>query len=503
MDIISYECQQLGIDFLISDRTFSTKIDLKVDVDVDTSLIPGALGRMLLVEVLGFESQDHFDLLEELELGICEKIDLLLQNGDGDNDGDGDEEKNEDLNNYAILKDAVLVCFHTDVEMNLNKERLDIDRDVDDMDFSDCTRYLSDIVAQHVREYALASPIELDEFNDPQLKVNLNIIPEKSFVPSMHVEMDGGYVSHHDIAEYWDSSTLLVFDDLVSQDLRKRLLDVMIGGDSELEYHDARNGPDPNRWVSGVLLDVPDDESSTDTVASTNINSDNDNVEDGDIDMDEQEGGWGLKDECLQEICYKPHAAIQEMESILSRLFANFTVSRLPATVLGGDITPLTANAPTAVDIFDYHIDADPNLTPSSPWTDVYGRYPNRALGKPRFMSCLVYLNEEWDSDEWGAPTRFVDVPTDDVEELNVYDVQARPGRCVIMDQDVGHTVVAPNASAGKRPRYSLVWKLILHPQSHGQDMKDLAGKRGAIWPDVEYFGSAALNPNDEKSAQG
>jgi len=48
------------------------------------------------------------------------------------------------------------------------------------------------------------------------------------------------------------------------------------------------------------------------------------------------------------------------METILSNLFPDFTVSRLPPTVLGHDITPLTANAPTAVDVFDYHIDADP-----------------------------------------------------------------------------------------------------------------------------------------------
>ena len=154
----------------------------------------------------------------------------------------------------------------------------------------------------------------------------------------------------------------------------------------------------------------------------------------------------------------------------------------------------MTANAPTNGDVFGYHIDADPNITPSSPWTDVYGRYPNRAAGKPRFMSCLIYLDEEWDGDEWGAPTRFVDVPTEDIDDLNVYDVKAYPGRCIIMDQDIGHSVVAPNAAAGKRARYSLVWKLILHPKTVGQDMKQLAGGRKSFWPETEYFGSAAQN---------
>jgi hypothetical protein len=96
----------------------------------------------------------------------------------------------------------------------------------------------------------------------------------------------------------------------------------------------------------------------------------------------------------------------------------------------------------------------------------VFGRYPNRSRGKPRFVSCLLYLNGEW-KDEWGAPTQFYDPPTG--ETFRVY---PRPGRCVIMDQDITHTVIAPTKAAGARPRYSLVWKLILHPKSHGQSVR-------------------------------
>ena len=98
-----------------------------------------------------FESQlqDHFDLMEELELGVCEQIDLLLlQNGDGDGgDGDGngngneeeDEEENKDvdenndqnINKNATLNYAVLACFQTDDEVyRNNKERVDIDIDI-------------------------------------------------------------------------------------------------------------------------------------------------------------------------------------------------------------------------------------------------------------------------------------------------------------------------------------------------------------------------------------
>lgn len=118
-------------------------------------------------------------------------------------------------------------------------------------------------------------------------------------------------------------------------------------------------------------------------------------------------------------------------------------------------------------------------LTFSAPWTDVYGRYFNRSHGKPRFVSCLLYLNDEW-SEEMGAPTQFYDPPTGET-----FPVFPSPGKCVIMDSDVTHTVVAPNKSAGLRPRYSLVWKLILHPKKNRQSMD--------VFPDSEplLIGSA------------
>lgn len=75
-------------------------------------------------------------------------------------------------------------------------------------------------------------------------------------------------------------------------------------------------------------------------------------------------------------------------------------------------------------------------------------------------------MNDEW-GDDLGAPTQFYDPPTE-----STYEVYPRPGRCVIMDQDVTHTVVAPNEIAGAQPRYSLVWKLILHPKKEKQSMK-------------------------------
>jgi hypothetical protein len=132
------------------------------------------------------------------------------------------------------------------------------------------------------------------------------------------------------------------------------------------------------------------------------------------------------------------------------------------------------------LDYIDFQIDLNQSITFSlAPWTDIYGRYFNRSHGKPRFVSCLLYLNDEW-SEELGAPTQFYDPPTGET-----YQVFPSPGTCVMMDADVTHTVVSPNKSAGLCPRYSLVWKLILHPKKNKQSMK--------LFPDCEplLIGSA------------
>jgi hypothetical protein len=293
---------------------------------------------------------------------------------------------------------------------------------------------------------------------------------EKGACPTIHVELDAAHVTDAYSSTTWlDTSTVLVFDDLVNDDLRQRLLSVVLGPTAK-DWNDIQEGPDPKRWVRGGLLDTPSDEEEIPTPV---------------VETESTTTCWGLRDEAVEEICFEKHDAIDEFEKILSeKVFPQFIVSRLPEAVFGACVSPLTANAPTHGDHFDYHIDGDPNLTPPSPWTDVYGRYPNRLKGKPRFMSCLIYLNDEWDANEWGAPTRFLDLPTD-----QSYDVFPKPGRCVIMDQDVSHTVVAPNTSADKRPRYSMVWKLILHPKEDLQEMTSLAVYRK--WPEPILFGSA------------
>lgn len=376
--------------------------------------VPGATGRVLLLTRTGVLDEEVDDLVE----AISHEIDELL---------------------YASSSSSVSQPLP-----QLNQPiLLALERTVPTLR-SDLVRFMNEIVARNVATYEMAVPL-------PRKKEEA-VIPR----PTIRAEVDGSMVVGSAGGEvFWDTSSVLVFDNVISDDLRRRLLDVVVGrSDYEDDPWDcAKDGPDPRRWVRGGLIDIPG-----------------------------QEGQpcWGLVDEAIDDLCLH-HDAFEEFETKLSSLFPNFTVSRLSEAVLGDAVSPMTANAATVGDIFNYHIDGDPNMTPPSPWTDVYGRYPNRQRGKPRLVSCLVYLNDEWKT-EWGAPTRFLDVASD-----THYDIQPKPGRCVIMDQDITHSVVAPNEAAGKRPRYSLVWKLILHPKDHDQCMSIV----GDDWPDPVLIGSA------------
>ena len=96
-------------------------------------------------------------------------------------------------------------------------------------------------------------------------------------------------------------------------------------------------------------------------------------------------------------------------------------------------------------------------------------------------MNYLIHLDEEWDGDEWGASTCFDYVPTEDISDLNVYDVKVCP-------YVPGYWAYCGCAKCRCRETacYSLVWKLILHPKIIGQDMKHLASWRKLLWPEKE-----------------
>ena len=145
-------------------------------------------------------------------------------------------------------------------------------------------------------------------------------------------------------------------------------------------------------------------------------------------------------------------------------------------------------NASDETSTFRYHIDGCPMtlLHPQSAFAKAYGgNYANRtpmrddengarASVKPRFVSLLVYLNDEWDP-EWGGETKFLDEDS----QIGLL-VAAKPGRVVLFDSDVKHSVCPTTTSSTdsnsnnnnkKNKRFSLVMKLIALPK-HMFDLK-------------------------------
>ena len=232
----------------------------------------------------------------------------------------------------------------------------------------------------------------------------------------------------------FDASQIVVIDGLVDEKLRSSMM-TLLGGDL----------PRPNEtiWQRGSLRDVLDDDG---------------------VKTNKKKRSWGLKPKDLKSLASAD--PIVEFQSRI-RLFlddvnknSSFTLSLLPTAALGDDISPITVNAPFYGEDFQFHIDADPFVFPPSPWRDFFGKYVNRDPKKPRLVSALCYLSDNWDS-SWGAPTRFRDPPTQ-----SHIDVLPKPGRVVLLDQDIGHSVIAPTIKANK-PRYSIVLKLVLHSGHH------------------------------------
>ena len=114
------------------------------------------------------------------------------------------------------------------------------------------------------------------------------------------------------------------------------------------------------------------------------------------------------------------------------------TATPMPKGVYGEEIPPVTGNAPTSNDKpYAWHIDGDPLTTPPGPFSDCYGRYGNRSGEGPRFVSVLVYLNEEWD-EAWEGRTEFLD------RDGEVYKTKVTPGGVILLDMDITHRVETP-----------------------------------------------------------
>ena len=207
---------------------------------------------------------------------------------------------------------------------------------------------------------------------------------------------------------------------------------------------------------------------------------------------------WGLKPSLLRKLERQPPPCVVAVQSRLARLYPEYTIAHMPP-IGSGELdrppgaapadegneggaaagaaqytaTSFVANAATYGSAFQWHVDADPSSLPPSAWLRRHGDYANGEAGKPLFVSLLVYLDPVWRRD-WDAETLFL-AEGPGVGVL----VQPRPGRCVLMHQEVLHRVSTPSLTA-RRPRFSLVWKLVFFPRAQPQGQGQGQGQREA-----------------------
>jgi len=215
-----------------------------------------------------------------------------------------------------------------------------------------------------------------------QLNVPLETSPTCSWDPfsvsvAMNLELDGAYVKTRVCGvesdeERWDTGRVCVLDNFFGEKERVELLQQITAPDFNV------SAPPPDAKWERSLSDQPG-------LPQT----------------------LGLKCDVLHDLCEMPSRAVLEIQSRLTRLYPEYIVSRMPEAVLGDEFTPLVANAPITGDHFSWHIDADPNMLPPSPWRDRHGPYINREPAKPLFVSALLYLNPDW-PEEWDAETLFL-----------------------------------------------------------------------------------------------
>lgn len=212
-------------------------------------------------------------------------------------------------------------------------------------------------------------------------------------------------------------------------------------------------------------------------------------------DMKGAAATWGVVPAVLESLAQGNPPAVVEVQSRLAKIYPEYEIvhmpsqsiqQQLPSAAESVDCSAFLANAAVEGDTFRFHVDADPTSFPPSQWTHVFGDYFNGEPGKPLLVSMILYLNDEWDRD-WAADTLFLDSETD----TGVM-VRPKPGRVVLMDQDVLHRISAPSVLAGGRPRLSLVWKLAFIRKEKNAEKQVEPCIARPEWGQPVSFGSAA-----------
>jgi len=188
---------------------------------------------------------------------------------------------------------------------------------------------------------------------------------------------------------------------------------------------------------------------------------------------------WGVEDGVIKALQEGQVPGVAEIQSRLIKLYPEFDIAFLPSSDIqdnnsassdaqsGNNCASILVNAATIGDEYVYHVDADPTSFPdTSKWAEAYGDYFNGEPGKPLLVSMILYLNQEWNRD-WAADTLVLDSRSD----TGVF-VVPRPGRILLMEQDLIHRMTPPSSRATGAPRFSVVWKLVFIPKMALRDPK-------------------------------
>lgn len=342
---------------------------------------------------------------------------------------------------------------------------------------------------QHPLPFKLLAT-QLTSWDPASVSLRMNLRLDGCIVPS---DAEGARLSYSHIA---------VLDNFIDDATRRELLHFLTG---------IEDAPPQAEAALAETVDVP-------AQAPRENSLPQDRWERRTADMAGGAPTWGLKQQLLEELAAGRPPAVLEVQSRLCKLYPEYDVAHMPSAAIQGssgtlaahateesgdvsdpvpkrckvdrpasnaasvDCSAFLANAAVEGDTFRYHVDADPTSFPSGPWTEAYGDYFNGEPGRPLLISLLLYLDDQWDRD-WAADTLFLDGDSD----TGVF-VRPRPGRAVLMDQDVLHRVSAPSAPAGGRPRVSLVWKLVMLPR----DARTACCLARPEWGQPVSFGSAA-----------
>ena len=221
--------------------------------------------------------------------------------------------------------------------------------------------HLSEALRAHVVEYDLQTELGEEGGSSSGTKEVAAVAPD------CLISIDGAWLEEEESAlvrgdeegrgEGFDTSSVAIFDGLVDETLRRKLLLLLTRGDGDNNNGwDPNKGPDPEVWAEGALDDTP--------VTGSSANDD----EDGDDEAKEPvPSSWGLTTEHLERLCAeydgddggtgdddddgdddgdddrsggKP-AAVAELEHLLqTRVWPGHRVCRLATEAMLGDVSP-------------------------------------------------------------------------------------------------------------------------------------------------------------------